>query len=165
MNNFLKIKKYYVVTSVISAIAGGFLVWLANGSSRLCVDASVPSPPGEVIGSGIPQVSSEIDASKIGLIKADSASYYSKPVSVRVLAKASDYFNYAFSDTEARYYSFQLSDSAGEYLHAYGKRDKFKDLFDYLASRGGEAPIEVTLVTSPKHGDNGIWTLVSWKKL
>jgi|LakMenEpi03Aug12_release.lakeMendotaPanAssembly.Ray.scaffolds.fasta_scaffold541384_1 hypothetical protein len=163
--DFLKAKKNYIIVAVISAAVGGSLVAAVSGSSRVCVDASVPS--GSVEG-GVPEeptASGKIDSNKVSLIKADSASYYSTTVSVKATAKASDYFNYAFSDMEAEYYSFEITDGGGAYLHAYGKRSKFKGLFDYLASRGGEAPIEATLVTSPKHEDNGIWTLVSWKKL
>ena len=163
--DFSKAKKNYMIVGAVSAVVGGLVVGVFSGYSRVCVDASVPSASSEA---GIPEgasASDKIDPNKIGLIKADSASYYSKPVAVRALAKASDYFNYAFSDTESEYYSFQIADGAGDYLHAYGKHSQFKDLFDYLASRGGEAPVDVTLVTSPKHGDNGIWTLVSWKKL
>lgn len=154
-----------MLVGAISAVIGGLVVGVFSGSPRVCVDASVPSASTEAgVPKGTPALD-KIDPNKISIIKADSASYYSKPVAVKGLAKVSDYFNYAFSGAEPEYYSFRIFDGAGDYLHAYGKRSQFKDLFDYLASRGGEAPVDVTLVTSPKHGSNDIWTLVSWKKL
>lgn len=159
--------KAIVGTAAGAALASCMLGISIGTATRPVSTAAVPvpiasySPPAEQAKLGMPN---EQDFRKVDLLIADSASYYTKPVTIKAVVSPDDYYNYAFANTEGTHYSFEI-EGADSNIYAYGERSKFKDLFDYLASHGGRAPVQVTIQTSPQHEDNAIWSILSWKKI
>jgi hypothetical protein len=46
------------------------------------------------------------------------------PVTLRVVAQLSDYYNYEYADGKDSYYSVELEDRAGDRIHGYAPKDK-----------------------------------------
>jgi len=96
-------------------------------------------------------------------IKADIGAYYGKPIEIRVPVEIGDYYNFKYRGTEEENFSFRVKGD-WEWIHAYGPKERFRDLFDYLAANGGSAVVNLTIVTDPSHDDNEIFTLLEWSK-
>ena len=99
-------------------------------------------------------------------MKVDINTYYRKPQTITTFVEPADYYNYKYQDARATHYSFATN--CGGHgplgLYAYGRKAKFKDLFEYLMSNPG-VPVQLTIITDESHEDNRVFTLQAWKQL
>jgi hypothetical protein len=120
---------------------------------------------GKWVATSIPTAQSSALAESSALcnrMMVDIASYYGKPQTITTIAEPSDYYNFTYRASQSTHYSFRLKCSDA-FIHAYGSKSSFGDLFEYLMEHQG-TPVRLTMLTDASHGDNGIFTLLSWQK-
>lgn len=164
MQNIISFIKSNKVASALVAgliVSNGVLVGTMFNSEKSVVSTAPTASSAALVPSYTPPVTK---SNMVGIVKADSASYYDQIATITTEVEVDDYFNYGFRNAEGTHYSFMVNGIGFEYLHAYGSRVEFKSLFDYLAENGGKAQVKVKITTSPQHGDNSIWSLVGWEK-
>lgn len=83
-------------------------------------------------------------------------------VTIAVEAEVSSYFNYLYSESESTHYAFRLRQGYDS-LTAYCPRRNTacRDLRNLLVSNGSTS-ILASIRSGQNHGDEGIWTLLSW---
>ena len=149
--------------TLLTAALIGSTALLTVGCGEKTKSASIIAPASQPTKIQVPSTP-QTDEMSVKVMLADIASHYEKPTTVVIELGIGDYYNWGYQGTEASHYSFKAQ-AGYKYFYAYGAREEFKSLFDYLVANDGEAVVEITVTTNPSHGSKEIWTLLDWKAI